>query len=88
MIPSIAWAARLLNARHPRKLHAHVLLPPAELRGVDGDEEGLAAACFGALDDAAGYRAVLVDLFFIKRIKLIKRVKAFPRAEVAGGTYV
>jgi hypothetical protein len=41
---------------------AHVFLAAAELGGVDGDEEALAAAVFGVLDDLLGDVAVLVDV--------------------------
>lgn len=44
------------------ELGAHVLLAAAELGRVDRDEEALAAAGFGVLDDAVGDVAVAVDV--------------------------
>mmetsp|Transcript_6784 Transcript_6784/g.12836 ORF Transcript_6784/g.12836 Transcript_6784/m.12836 type:complete len:254 (+) Transcript_6784:439-1200(+) len=43
-------------------LHAHVLLTPAHLRGIDSDEQGLAAAFFRAPDQILGLLAVGVDV--------------------------
>ena len=44
------------------ELDAHVLLTAAELGRIDGNEESLAAALLGVLDDALGDGAVLVDV--------------------------
>nr|POF04100.1 hypothetical protein CFP56_21855 [Quercus suber] len=56
-------AARVLHVGPDvGELRAHVLLAPPELRRVDGDEEALAAALLGVLDDAFGDVAVLVDV--------------------------
>lgn len=47
---------------HVGELGAHVLLPPAELGGVDGDEQALAASLLGVLYDALGDGAVFVHI--------------------------
>ncbi|KAJ3502464.1 hypothetical protein NM208_g16722 [Fusarium decemcellulare] len=44
------------------ELGAHVLLAAAKLRRIDGDEETLAAALLGVLDNLFGDLAVLVDV--------------------------
>lgn len=44
------------------ELEAHVLLATAQLRRINSDEETLAAAALGGLDDALGDGAVLVDV--------------------------
>ena len=55
-------AALLYVGAYVGEFGAHVLFAAAELGGVDGDEEALAAAGFGMLDDALGDGAVFVDV--------------------------
>ena len=61
-LAGVGLAARLHAAAAVGELGAHVLLAAAQLRGVDGDEQPLAAAALGVLDDAARDLAVAVDV--------------------------
>lgn len=79
-----ATAASLHVGADVGELGAHVLLTTAELRGIDGDEETLAAAGFGVLDNALGDVAVLVHVE-LEPLDLIALTGIDDLVEGAGG---
>lgn len=79
-----ATAAGLHIGADVGELGAHVLLTTAELRGINGDEETLAAAGFGVLDNALGDVAVLVHVE-LKPLHLVALAGIDNLVEGAGG---